>query len=90
MQLRVFGNAKEQYAALQEKLKRQFAFNKYIPELDSMNVSLDFLTQNPHLLNISGELKEKLASASDITKTLQSKFQGAEEIKKFSKKENSI
>lgn len=81
----VFGNAKEQYAALQEKLKGNLPLTKYIPELDSMNASLDFLTKNPQLLKISGELKGKLASASIIVKTLQSKMQGAEEIKKFLK-----
>ena len=66
------------YKALRDKLKNPAlsgAAKQYIPHLDSLTTALSFLDKD----GIAGNIKDALAK----TKSLQDKFQQAEEIKKF-------
>lgn len=71
---------KNKYTTLKDKLKSPALSNatrQYIPHLDSLTTALKFLDQN----GIPGNIKNALCK----TKSLQDKFQQAEEIKKFIK-----
>ena len=68
------------YKTLQDNLKNPSAIvsnvgKQYIPHLDTLTTAFKFLEQN----GISGKIKDALAK----TQSLQSRFQQAEEIKKF-------
>lgn len=71
---------KTKYKALQDQLKSPAlsgAARQLIPHLDSLTTALKFLDQNGK----TGKIKDALSK----TKSLQDKFQQAEEIKKFIK-----
>lgn len=71
---------KAKYKTLQDKLKSPAlsgAARQYIPHLDSLTTALKFLDQNGK----AGNIKDALSK----TKSLQDKFQQADEIKKFIK-----
>jgi hypothetical protein len=71
---------REKYSALKNGVKSPAIVTKarqYIPKLDSFNTALKFLDEN----GMSGKVKNALAK----TELLKSKFQQAEEIKKFIK-----
>ena len=71
---------KNKYKTLQGKLKNPAlsgASGPYIPHLDSLTTALKFLDQNGKMGNIKDALSK--------TKSLQNKFQQAEEIKKIIK-----
>ena len=81
----IFSNATEKYKQLDEKLKAPSKLMQYIPHLDSVATSLNFLNKNPQLLSQVKEAKEKLDVVASKVKALQNQFQKAEEIKKFLK-----
>lgn len=81
----VFSNAKEKYKQLQDKIKNPGKLTQYIPHLDSVATSLNFLQQNPQLLSQAKEMKEKLKGAMSKVDDLKSQLQKAEDIKKFLK-----
>lgn len=83
--MNIFGNADEQYKQLQEKLKKTSALSHYIPKLDSLSTSLDFLGQHSQFLSQAKDAKEKLQDAIEKTKALKEQLQKAEDIKKFLK-----
>jgi hypothetical protein len=71
-------DSKEKYESLKNKIRNPLVVNaskQYIPKLDTLNTALRFLEQN----GIGGKVKDALSK----TESLQSKFQQAEEIKKF-------
>ena len=71
---------KGKYKTLKDKLKSPVLSStarQYIPHLDSLTTALKFLDQNGN----NGKIKDALSK----TKSLQDKFQQAEEIKKFIK-----
>jgi hypothetical protein len=82
---KIFGDAKQQYNQLEQRLQKAGSLQQYIPSLDTMLTSLKFLQDNPQLLSKAKEAKQKLSDALDKTKGLQNKFGKAEEIKKFLK-----
>ncbi|TXJ28091.1 MAG: hypothetical protein E6Q24_07120 [Chitinophagaceae bacterium] len=81
----VFGDAKERYGKLQQKLAGTEKLKQYIPSLDTLSTSLKFLQQNPQLLAITKDGPAKLKEAMNKVNGLQDQFQKAEEIKKFIK-----
>jgi hypothetical protein len=81
---RVFGDARDKYKALREKLKGKLT-GAYIAKLDSLTTSLNFLQGNPQLLSQAKEAKEKLDDALAKIKGLKEQFNKAEELKKFLK-----
>lgn len=81
----VFGDAKERYNGLQQKLVGTQNLQQYIPSLDTLSSSLKFLQQNPQLMSITKDGPAKLKEAMNKVNSLQSELQKAEEIKKFLK-----
>lgn len=81
----LFGKANEQYKQLEEKLKLPGKLTHYIPQLDSMATSLNFLKQNPQLLSQAKEVKDKVKNAISKVDALKGQLQKAEDIKKFLK-----
>lgn len=81
----VFGDPKQQYAQLQQKLSKTEKLQQYIPSLDTLGSSLKFLQENPGLQAITKDGPAKLKEAMAKVKGLQSQFQKAEEIKKILK-----
>lgn len=81
----VFGDAKQQYDQLQQKLNGTQQLQQYIPSLDTLSSSLKFLQQNPQLLAVAKDGPAKLKQTMEKVSGLQAEFQKAEEIKKFLK-----
>ena len=86
----VFGNAREQYNQLEQKLANSSSLQQYIPSLDSLGTSIKFLQQNPQLVlsptgGAGGGLQQKLRDASGKVQAMETQFQKAEEVKKFLK-----
>ncbi len=81
----VFGNVKQQYEQLEQKLQNKTSLQQYIPSLDTLGSSLKFLQQNPQLLSQARGAKEKLSETISKVNGLEIQFQKAEEIKKFLK-----
>jgi hypothetical protein len=81
----IFDKANEQYKQLEEKLKTPGKFTQYIPHLDSLGTSLNFLNQNPQLLLQAVAIKDKLKAAISKVDALKNQLQNTEEIKKFLK-----
>ncbi|MBN8879882.1 MAG: hypothetical protein J0I32_20225 [Sphingobacteriales bacterium] len=79
----VFGDAKQRYDQLQQKLAGAEKLKQYIPSLDTLSSSLKFLEQNPQLMALAKDGPAKLKEAMSKVNGLQSRFQQAEEIKKF-------
>lgn len=81
----VFGNAKQQYDQLEQKLQSKTSLQQYIPIMDTFSSSLKFLQQNPQLLANAKDAKEKLSNALSKVKGLETQFQKAEDVKTFLK-----
>jgi hypothetical protein len=80
----IFGNAKDKYKSLVEKLK-QSKLTHYSSSLDTLSTSLNFLNQDFPLLSRTKEIKDKLNEALSKANTLKSQFNKAEDIKAFIK-----
>jgi len=80
----VFGNIKDKYQSLEEKLK-QNKLTHYAASIDTLSTSLNFLDQELPLLSQAKETKEKLSQALSKVNALKSQFNKAEDIKAFIK-----
>jgi myosin heavy subunit len=78
-------NATARYKELEEKLKNQGKLQQYIPHLDSLGTSLNFLTQNSQLLKNTKEIQDKLKDAVSKVDALKAQLQKAENLKQFLK-----
>jgi hypothetical protein len=81
----IISNSKERFSELQEKLKKTNSLNQYIPSLDSISTSLNFLNENPTLLSNIRGYREKIDKAMASVKGLQQQFQKTEDIKDYLK-----
>jgi hypothetical protein len=81
----LFANTEVSYAQLEKRLQNTTDIQQYIPSLDTMGTSLNFLAQNPQLSATTKQAQEKLAKAVSKVKDLKNSFQKAEEVKKFLK-----
>jgi len=81
----LFNNSSDQYKTLEEKLNKGLLSKDYNASLDTIVTSLKFLQQNPEWLSKAKDAKDKLKDALGKVNGLQSRFQKAEEIKKFLK-----
>jgi hypothetical protein len=81
----VFAEAKEKYAALDQKLNSTESFSGYIPYLDTLKTSLKFLEQNQQLLENAKEAGGQLSSTLSKVKELESSLGKAEALKEFIK-----
>ncbi len=78
-------NATARYKELEEKLRNPGKLQQYIPHLDSLGTSLNFLTQNSQLLKQGKEVQEKLKDAVSKVDALKAQLQKAENLKQFLK-----
>lgn len=79
----IFGKVKEKYEGLGQKIKGEGPLNQYIPTLDTLTTSLNFLNQNKALLTNIKEYKQKLNTTLSNVKGLQDQFRKTEEVRKF-------
>ncbi len=77
--------SKARYEQLEAKLKIPGKLAPYVPGLDSLSTSLNFLNQNPGILTKAIEVKDKLKETISKVDELKSQLQKAEDIKKFLK-----
>jgi hypothetical protein len=89
---RLFAGSAESYAALLRKFKNDTAGGKlgsepYQPYTDSLRTSLNFLQQNPQLLNAAGKdataLQAQLQGSAGQLQQLQAKMQGTDAVNTF-------
>jgi hypothetical protein len=78
-------NAMARYKELEEKLKNPGKLQQYIPYLDSLGTSLNFLTENSQLLKNTKEVQDKLKDAITKVDALKAQLQKAENLKQFLK-----
>jgi hypothetical protein len=82
----LFADAQERYNKLENKLASKTSqLQQYIPSLDTLNTSLQFLQQNQQWLSSVKGGKEKLQTALDKVDGLKGQLQNAEEVKRFLK-----
>ncbi|QEC41280.1 hypothetical protein [Pseudobacter ginsenosidimutans] len=83
----LFGNVEERYKQLQSKLQQPVKLNgragQYLPHLDTLKTSLNFLSQNNELLANSSEMTGKVKEALNSVKGLEGKFDQAADVKKY-------
>lgn len=83
----LFGNVEERYQQLQSKLQQPVKLNgragQYLPHLDTLKTSLNFLSQNNELLANSSEMTGKIKEALSSVKGLEGKFDQAADVKKY-------
>ena len=84
----LINKATDQYKSLEQRLEKKLLSKSYNASLDTVFTSLKFLQQNSEWLSKSKDAKEKLHQAIGKVGGLKSKFQKAEEIKKFLKEED--
>lgn len=80
----IFGDINQAYSNLDEKIAKAGG-QSYIPSLDTISTSLNFLQQNQQWLPSSKESVEKLNIAMANVKQVNEKFKKAETIKKYLK-----
>lgn len=83
----LFGNVDERYQQLQAKLEAPTQLTQrsgqYLPHLDTLKTSLNFLTQNNELLGKSEEVTGKVKEALNSVKGLEGKLDQAADVKKY-------
>lgn len=80
----VFGNVKKRYSDLEQTLDNASS-GSYIPSLDSMSSSLNFLSQNPQWLSPIKDKSEKIEGALNTVKGLKEQLGKAEKLQQFIK-----
>jgi hypothetical protein len=86
----VFGNAEEHYKQLEQRLQKVVSLQQYVPSLDSLSLSIQFLQQNFQLLSRGNETQQKIKDAMGKVTSLEQRFQKAEEIKIFLRERKKI
>jgi hypothetical protein len=86
----IFGDAKEKYQRLEERLKNPGSSHHYIPSLDTLATSIKFLQENSTLVSTTKDATQKLKNAVGNIDELKTRFQNAEEIKKFLKERSQF
>jgi hypothetical protein len=81
----LLNKATDQYKSLEQRLEKGLLSKSYNASLDTVFTSLKFLQQNSEWLSKSKDARVKLQQAIGKVGGLKSKFQKAEEIKKFLK-----
>jgi hypothetical protein len=83
----LFGNVDERYQQLQSKLQQPAKLagraGQYLPHLDTLKTSLNFLTQHKELLSNSTEMAGKVKEALNSVKGLEGKLDQAADVKKY-------
>jgi hypothetical protein len=79
----IFGNVKERYINLEKKLKSSGELSSFVPNLDSITNSLNFLQQNPQLLSQLKDANQKLKDAISKMDALKAQLSKAENVRQF-------
>lgn len=82
--------SRARFQQLEEKLKNPGKLNQYIPGLDSLSTSLNFLQANNQFVSQAKEVKEKLGDAISKVDALKVQLQKAETIKAFLKERKEL
>ena len=86
----LFAGTKEKYQALREKLKQKStgaAKGVYVPSLDSMGISLSFLTQNSNLLKGKSD---EISRVTETFKAMQGKLSNTDDIRQYVKDRKQV
>jgi hypothetical protein len=83
-------SSRARFQQLEDKLKNPGKLSQYIPGLDTLGTSLNFLQANSQLLAQAKEVKEKLGSAISKVDVLKEQLQKAESIKQFLKERKEL
>jgi len=75
--------SKEKYARLEQTLKGEQKFNKYLPFLDTLKTSLQFLEQNKELIQKTKGGSEQLARTLGKVEGLEASLSKGEVIQQF-------
>ena len=82
--------AKARYEQLEAKLKNPGKLMNYVPGLDSLATSVNFLNSNSQLFSNTKEAKDKIKEALDKVDGLKAQLQKAEDIKAFLKERKQL
>jgi len=82
---RLFTDAEKQYQQLSERIRGARKLTHYIPRLDTMITSLQFLDKHRELFSQSKDLQGKLATSMGKINEFKSELQKAEDLKQFLK-----
>lgn len=74
---------KDEYNSLRQRIQKPTLTKSFIPSLDTLDVTLKFIQQNQWLISKTKEASKKLKEAQANLTRLETRFQEAEEIKKF-------
>lgn len=77
--------AKEKWESLEARLKNPGKLGQYIPGLDSLSTTLNFLNSDSGPLKQAAEIKEKISAAISKTDALKAQLKKAEDIRAFLK-----
>jgi len=77
--------AKEKWESLEARLKNPSKLSQYIPGLDSLSTTLNFLNNETGPLKQAAEIKEKISAAISKTDELKAQLKKAEDIRAFLK-----
>jgi len=80
----------ERFQQLEEKLKNPGKLSQYVPGLDSLSTSLNFLQANDQYLSKANEAKQYLSDAISKADALKGQLQKAEAIKAFLKERRAL
>ncbi|MES1226104.1 MAG: hypothetical protein ABUT20_62085, partial [Bacteroidota bacterium] len=83
----IFTEADARIKSLEQKLQNPQGLTQYIPFLDTLKTSLQFLDKNKKLLADAKDMQGKLDGAMDKVKGLEDQFQKAEQVKQFLKEQ---
>jgi hypothetical protein len=83
-------SSKAKFQQLEDQLKNPGKLSQYIPGLDSLGTTLNFLQANNPLLSQAKEAKEKLGEAISKVDALKLQLQKAETIKQFLKERKEL
>jgi hypothetical protein len=83
-------SSKAKFQQLEDQLKNPGKLSQYIPGLDSLGTTLNFLQANNPLLSQAKEVKEKLSEAIYKVDALKTQLQKAETIKQFLKERKEL
>ena len=81
--VQVFASAKERYSQIRGKLKQQEGSSLYIPYLDTLKTSLQFLQKNQQYLAKVKDVESKMHKAVEEVKELEGSLRKAEYVKAF-------
>lgn len=83
-------SSKAKFQQLEDQLKNPGKLSQYIPGLDSLGTTLNFLQDNNQLLSQAKEVKEKLGEAISKVDALKLQLQKAETIQQFLKERKEL